>query len=163
MAEYQDSSPSNGLQDDMPYKIRRSRVRYCYSQVCLVASFTKEVNPRIAKLKTNGRLANRRLTSLVKEVTVAVLQPHRIVEMQTQFIMKYGHGSVVLCFVFVYYSTSSSDLLANILLSRFTGTNVFCMNDTGIVHNVLWRTYWLWLPVSTIFYLFIYLSIYLVS
>ena len=37
-----------------------------------VASFTKEVNPRLAKrpLKTNGRLANRGLTSLVKEATV---------------------------------------------------------------------------------------------
>ena len=36
-----------------------------------VASFTKEVNPRLAKrpLKTNGRLANRWLTSLVKEAT----------------------------------------------------------------------------------------------
>ena len=37
-----------------------------------VAYFTKEVNRRLAKrpLKTNGRLANRRLTSLVKEATV---------------------------------------------------------------------------------------------
>ena len=37
-----------------------------------VASFTKEVNPRLAKrpLKTNGRLANLELTSLVKEATV---------------------------------------------------------------------------------------------
>ena len=36
-----------------------------------MASFTKEVNPRLAKrpLKTNGRLANLRLTSLVKEAT----------------------------------------------------------------------------------------------
>ena len=36
-----------------------------------VASFTKEVNQRLAKrpLKTNGRLANRGLTSLVKEAT----------------------------------------------------------------------------------------------
>ena len=36
-----------------------------------VASFTKEVNPRLAKrpLKTNGHLANRGLTSLVKEAT----------------------------------------------------------------------------------------------
>ena len=34
-----------------------------------VAFFTKEVNPRLAKrpLKTNGRLANRGLTSLVIE------------------------------------------------------------------------------------------------
>ena len=36
-----------------------------------VASFTKEVNRRLAKrpLVFNGRLANRRLTSLVKEAT----------------------------------------------------------------------------------------------
>ena len=36
-----------------------------------VASFTKEINPRLAKrpLKINGRLANRGLTSLVKEAT----------------------------------------------------------------------------------------------
>ena len=38
-----------------------------------VVSFTKEVNPRLAKrpLVYNGRLANRGLTSLVKETTVA--------------------------------------------------------------------------------------------
>ena len=44
-----------------------------------VASFTKEVNPRLAKrpLKTNGRLANLELTSLVKEATgVDELNPH---------------------------------------------------------------------------------------
>ena len=36
-----------------------------------VASFTKEVNPWLAKrpLKINGRLTNRELTSLVKEAT----------------------------------------------------------------------------------------------
>ena len=36
-----------------------------------VASFTKEVNSRLAKcpLKTNGHLANHELTSLVKEAT----------------------------------------------------------------------------------------------
>ena len=35
-----------------------------------MASFTKEVNPRLAKrpLVFNGRLANRGLTSLIKEV-----------------------------------------------------------------------------------------------
>ena len=44
-----------------------------------VASFTKEVNPRLAKcpLKTNGRLANRGLTSLVKEAT-GVITGHGI-------------------------------------------------------------------------------------
>ena len=37
-----------------------------------MASFTKEVNPRLAKrpLVFNGRLANRGLTTLVKEATV---------------------------------------------------------------------------------------------
>ena len=37
-----------------------------------MASFTKEVNSRLVKrpLKTNGRLANLELTSLVKEATV---------------------------------------------------------------------------------------------
>ena len=36
-----------------------------------MSSFTQEVNPRLAKrqLKTNGRLANLGLTSLVKEAT----------------------------------------------------------------------------------------------
>ena len=44
-----------------------------------VASFTKEVNPRLAicPLKTNGRLANLELTSLVKEATKVIeLNPH---------------------------------------------------------------------------------------
>ena len=40
-------------------------------EILPVASFNKEVNPRMAKrpLKINGRLADRRLTSLVKEAT----------------------------------------------------------------------------------------------
>ena len=40
-----------------------------------VASFTKEVNQRLAKrpLINNGRLANHRLTSLVKESTYVLL------------------------------------------------------------------------------------------
>ena len=44
------------------------------SEMDTVASFTKEVNPRLAKrpLKTNGRSANRGLTSLVKEATQSV-------------------------------------------------------------------------------------------
>ena len=48
--------------------------QYCSSYIFIldltpVASFTKEVNRWLAKrpLKTNGRLTNRRLTSLVKE------------------------------------------------------------------------------------------------
>ena len=43
----------------------------CHFMLSPVASFTKEVNPRLAKrpLKINGRLANHELTSLVKEAT----------------------------------------------------------------------------------------------
>ena len=43
-----------------------------FNSLSPVASFTKEVNPRLAKhpLKTNGRLANLELPSLVKEATV---------------------------------------------------------------------------------------------
>ena len=52
---------------------RQSAVAWILSRWLLlsVAYFTKEVNPRLAKcpLKTNGRLANCRLTSLVKEAT----------------------------------------------------------------------------------------------
>ena len=43
----------------------------CLQLQTTVASFTKEVNPRLAKrpLKINGRLANRGLTLLVREAT----------------------------------------------------------------------------------------------
>ena len=39
-----------------------------------MASFTEEIDPGLAQrpMKTNGRLANRRLTSLVKEATGAL-------------------------------------------------------------------------------------------
>ena len=42
--------------------------KHLYIETPLVASFTKEVNWRLDKrpLKTNGHLANRQLTSLVK-------------------------------------------------------------------------------------------------
>ena len=50
-----------------------------------VASFTKEVNPRLAKrpLKTTGRLANLELTFLVKEATVrgTIVEYHYITRM----------------------------------------------------------------------------------
>ena len=44
-----------------------------------VASFDKEVNPRLAKrpLKTNGRLANLEKTSFLKEATWHQRQLHR--------------------------------------------------------------------------------------
>ena len=46
-------------------------VSLCLQNGPMVASFTEEVNPRLAKrpLKTNGRLVNHGLTSLVKEAT----------------------------------------------------------------------------------------------
>ena len=44
-----------------------------WTEYSSVSSFTKHVNPRLVKrpLKINGRLANRKLTSLVKEATVS--------------------------------------------------------------------------------------------
>ena len=46
-------------------------VSACTQGITPAASFDKEFNPRLAKrpLKTNGRLANRGLTSLTKEAT----------------------------------------------------------------------------------------------
>ena len=45
-----------------------------------VAAFTKEVNPWLAKrpLKTNGHLANRRLTSLVKKAIGDPFNKHHV-------------------------------------------------------------------------------------
>ena len=65
-----------------------------------VASFTKDVNPRLAKrlLKTNGRLANRWLTSLVKEATAGVLCTMRYPS-ETRLKLK---PCVVTYFVIVY-------------------------------------------------------------
>ena len=54
-------------------------ISYAYPNLSVisVASFTKEVKPRLAKrpLKINGRLANRSLTSLVNEATVSKRGP----------------------------------------------------------------------------------------
>ena len=54
---------------------KRMQNMYSHHHGCWqpVASFTKEVNPQLAKrpLVFNGRLANRVLTSLLKETTVA--------------------------------------------------------------------------------------------
>ena len=54
-----------GIMDALPIPWNQLFLKDVYLPV---ASFTKEVNPRLAKrpLKTNGRLANRGLTSLVK-------------------------------------------------------------------------------------------------
>ena len=51
--------------------MRRIQYRFGNGLVPPVASFTKNINPRLAKrlLKISGRLANRGLPSLVKEAT----------------------------------------------------------------------------------------------
>ena len=58
----------------MAWMVIRYRMFYVCNYLSMtqsVAYFTKEVNQRLAKrpLETNGRLANRWLTSLVKEAT----------------------------------------------------------------------------------------------
>ena len=65
-----------------------------------VAFFTKEVNPRLAKrpLKSNGRLANRGLTSFVKDATVIHMRLFYVLAkawpMRKNFIYQIGniHG-----------------------------------------------------------------------
>ena len=54
-----------------PYQIKEMLLRHKPLYTQHVASFTKEVNPQFAKcpLKTNGRLANLELSSLVREAT----------------------------------------------------------------------------------------------
>ena len=50
----------------------RDGIHWFHCSIPGVSSFSKEVNPRLVKrpLKTNGRLANRGLTSLVKDALV---------------------------------------------------------------------------------------------
>ena len=52
----------------------REKSVICTAALTPVASFTEEVNPRLAKrlLNTNGRLDNRELSSLVKEATCSL-------------------------------------------------------------------------------------------
>ena len=55
-----------------------------------MAYFTKEVYPRLAKrqLKTNGRLANRGLTSLVKEAIGKLANTSRLMKKKTCLLYK---------------------------------------------------------------------------
>ena len=71
-----------------------------------MAPFAKEVNPRLAKrpLKTNGRLAIRGLTSVVKEATGEYYDCLATSQAITVYPKKYAHGFVVLCFVVVMQS-----------------------------------------------------------
>ena len=66
-----------------------------------VASFTKEVNPRLAKrpLKTNGRLANRGLTSLVKEANgrPGSRQTSHAIDDQSHYVSVIYLGFVLFC------------------------------------------------------------------
>ena len=67
--------------------------------------------PRLAKrsLKTNGRLANRGLTSLVKEANLIanITSTHekymRTINIGTLFPNKYTHGSMILLFRWLYH------------------------------------------------------------
>ena len=56
----------------MPFLFHETYPHLDRNGITAVVSFTKEVNPQLAKhlLKTNGRLANLELNSLVKEATV---------------------------------------------------------------------------------------------
>ena len=53
-----------------------------------LGSLTKEVNPWLGKrpLKTNGRLANRGLTSSVKEATGITFSEHSVLQGPTEIV-----------------------------------------------------------------------------
>ena len=83
-----------------------------YIPVASVASFTKKVNSQLAKrpLKTDGRLANRELTSLVKEATGIKLTHFHWKQHTTNILYPktLSHGScfVVYCCVMLWYGSN---------------------------------------------------------
>ena len=85
-----------------------------------MTSFTKEVNPRLAKrpLKINGRLANLELTSLVKEAT---------------------DGYVMIC-VFQFGVLETTDMLPHLQDEKSTVVTLVIARDTrttwGLRHDV---------------------------
>ena len=85
-----------------------------------VASFTKEVNPRLAKrpLKINGRLANHELTSLVKEATAVrrrTLISHNLTFITTtQMNHRVSVESIVMSVGFENFVDNSYAILCNI-------------------------------------------------
>ena len=133
-----------------------------------VASFTKEINPRLAKrpLKTNGLLANCRLTSLVKEATGGVHQCLRVKIHQehinyacnnTTYITIYLDTAVKICIVIqkiestyvssdqAIYSIIHMQLLASCKMSR---NSIYYMHLVGVkrytlhaVHSTAWWTH----------------------
>ena len=94
-----------------------------------MAPFTKGVNPRLAKrpLKTNGCLANRRLTSLVKGATgnktVAPLWPYSYEDLDMQhcgllilqqFVWSDIMGAISILHMISYYKISGVSAIAKI-------------------------------------------------
>ena len=65
-----------------------------------MASFTKQVDPRLAKhpLKTNGHLANLRLTSLVKEAAGVI----ELIGLSGEFQKKKFHVDIFLVFPLIW-------------------------------------------------------------
>ena len=105
-----------------------------------VAYFTKEVNPRLAKrpLVFNGRLANRGLTSLVKEATVCTshgvdcLRSHRT-SLFLQ-IKQWRTPNISYHLVYVGYFILCPEIIEEALASDF-----FLV---AVRHSVYWFLYW---------------------
>ena len=69
-----------------------------------VASFTKEVNPRLTKrpLVFNGLLADRGLISLVKEtIGVGVLKPGSLISLSWEILLKQKYWDDIFKYIYI--------------------------------------------------------------
>ena len=100
-----------------------------------MASFTKEVNPRLAKrpLKTNGRLANSELTSLVKEAIGRwwSISPWLIIT-ETSTLVPY-HFTQVTATAYIQIICSH---LKRVMWSRHRSLSIVCQRDMPSSYEV---------------------------
>ena len=116
------------------------RLRCVEGKYINVASFNKEVNPRLAKrpLKTNGRLANRELTSLVKEATVRrVVHEHGGFRYKSAVSSRKPPRNPQCCET---YTDPGSVML--FWISRKVQERVYLFHQMCLIPNVLWDCNW---------------------
>ena len=89
-----------------------------------MASFTKEVNPRLAKcpLRTNRRLANRGLTSIVKEAIDGQIISKLYVEIKSWTPGRY-----------VYFDLSCKDMIIKMLINDYVYIFYYHMQNLQVI------------------------------
>ena len=100
-----------------------------------VASFTNKVNPRLAKrpLKTNGRLVNLELTSLVKRPLTCKRFPHD---------WPFVRGNPTVCVVFLYKGPMmwSFAVLFVIIFNKLLNKQLSCRSSDTLVGQIHAKT-----------------------